>query len=211
MLIAKLHDLEPIGTNAHELPMVYAALANSDEELVESPYNVLADWNTLYDGNMLIMLPDTFGTEEYLKNMPDWAVNWKGFRLDSKDNFIGGDEFIDFWNSKGIDPQTKTVIHSDGLDVGTGDSSDIVEIYNRFNTKYNVGFGWGTKATNDFKGCSSVDFSPISLVCKVKEVNGRPCVKLSDNPAKATGPASEITRYTTAFNMPIMEGKITDV
>ena len=31
--MAYKHDLEAIGTNAHELPMAMAALANSDEEL----------------------------------------------------------------------------------------------------------------------------------------------------------------------------------
>jgi nicotinate phosphoribosyltransferase len=43
-LIAMRREVEAIGTNAHELPMVYAALANSDAELAQSPYRVLADW-----------------------------------------------------------------------------------------------------------------------------------------------------------------------
>ncbi len=34
--MAYAHDLEAIGTNAHELPMALAALANSDEELRQS-------------------------------------------------------------------------------------------------------------------------------------------------------------------------------
>ena len=36
-LIAKNRDLEAIGTNAHELPMVYAALAETDEGLARAP------------------------------------------------------------------------------------------------------------------------------------------------------------------------------
>ena len=40
---------------------------------------------------------------------------------------------------------------------------------------------------------------PISLVCKVSEANGRPAVKLSDNPLKATGDAKEIARYLKVF------------
>jgi hypothetical protein len=35
--IAMRRDLEAIGTNAHELPMVYAALAESDEDLPPRP------------------------------------------------------------------------------------------------------------------------------------------------------------------------------
>ena len=49
--------LEAIGTNAHELPMVYAALANSDDELAQAPYVVLDDWAKLYQGNLLVLLP----------------------------------------------------------------------------------------------------------------------------------------------------------
>ncbi len=40
---------------------------------------------------------------------------------------------------------------------------------------------------------------PISLVCKITSVNGRPAVKLSDNLAKATGPKAEIERYVKVF------------
>ncbi len=43
------------------------------------------------------------------------------------------------------------------------------------------------------------EFAPINLVCKVAEVEGRPAVKLSDNPAKATGPAEEVAHYRSVF------------
>jgi nicotinate phosphoribosyltransferase len=63
-------DLEAIGTNAHELPMVYAALAETDAELAEAPYRVLADWHEEHSGNLRIILPDTFGTEGFLPARP---------------------------------------------------------------------------------------------------------------------------------------------
>src|SRR4051794_24701342 len=44
-------DLEALGTNAHELPMVAAALSGPDKELANAPYKVLRDWNRLYVGN----------------------------------------------------------------------------------------------------------------------------------------------------------------
>ena len=62
-LIAMRRDLEAIGTNAHELPMVYAALADDDEVLAEAPYRVLENWHADYDGNLRIILPDTYGTK----------------------------------------------------------------------------------------------------------------------------------------------------
>ncbi len=81
-LIAKNRDLEAIGTNAHELPMVYSALADSDEELSQAPYRVLADWQEEHDGNLRIILPDTYGTDQFLKNAPDWLAGWTGIRID---------------------------------------------------------------------------------------------------------------------------------
>ena len=65
-----------------------------------------------------------------------------------------------------------------------------------------MSFGWGTNLTNDFIGCppdGSVDLDPISIVCKVTSVDGRPAVKLSDNPEKATGSPAEIQRYLRVF------------
>ena len=65
-----------------------------------------------------------------------------------------------------------------------------------------MSFGWGTNLTNDFAGCApndSSDFLPISIVCKVSDANGRPAVKLSDNPQKATGEPAEVERYLKFF------------
>ncbi len=62
--------------------------------------------------------------------------------------------------------------------------------------------GWGTLLTNDFRGCNpnaGGGFDPISLICKVSNVEGRPAVKLSDNYSKALGPPSEIERYRRVF------------
>jgi nicotinate phosphoribosyltransferase len=84
-LIAMRRDIEAIGTNAHELPMVYAALAGTDAELAQAPYQVLADWHEEHDGNLRVILPDTYGTEGFLRNAPDWLASWTGIRIDSGD------------------------------------------------------------------------------------------------------------------------------
>ena len=66
-----------------------------------------------------------------------------------------------------------------------------------------LSFGWGTNLTNDFTGCApaGVDgqLKAISLVCKVVEADGRPAVKLSDNPNQALGPPDEVERYRRVF------------
>jgi nicotinate phosphoribosyltransferase len=65
-----------------------------------------------------------------------------------------------------------------------------------------VSFGWGTMLTNDFRGLVGGDaLAPFSLVCKAVSANGRPTVKLSDNPAKAMGPKDEIERYKRVFGV----------
>ena len=65
--LAHKHDLEAIGTNAHEIPMVLAALAPDDAALKASQYRVLELWQKTYEGELLIMLPDTFGTTQFLE------------------------------------------------------------------------------------------------------------------------------------------------
>ena len=195
--IAMRREVEAIGTNAHELPMVYAALAEDDAALAEAPYEVLSDWHDEHDGNLRIILPDTYGTKGFLENAPDWLAGWTGIRIDSGDPAEGARIAIDWWRSRGEDPKTKRVIFSDGLDV-----QKIQELHRQFADKVNVSFGWGTLLTNDFRGLVKDDaLAPFSLVCKAVSANGRPTVKLSDNPRKAMGPAEEIARYKRVFGV----------
>jgi nicotinate phosphoribosyltransferase len=196
-LIAMRRDLEAIGTNAHELQMVYAASTTTDRALAASPYKVLSDWQEDYEGNLRIILPDTFGTRGFLENAPDWVTNWTGIRIDSGDPIASCEMAIDWWKRRGQDPRTKLAIFSDGLDV-----EEIERISRHFQGRIRAGFGWGTLLTNDFRGFDSQGhLSPFSIVCKVVSVNGRPAVKLSDNPSKAIGPLSEIERYRRVFSV----------
>lgn len=196
-LIAKNRDLEAIGTNAHELPMVYAALAETDAELAQSPYQVLADWQDEHDGNLRVILPDTYGTQGFLDQAPDWLAGWTGIRIDSGDPAAGAETAINWWLSRGEDPTKKMVIFSDGLDV-----DKIEELQRQFSGRVKPSFGWGTLLTNDFRGLTqNGELTPFSLVCKAVEANGRPTVKLSDNPNKAMGPADQIARYKRVFDV----------
>lgn len=206
--LAFKHDLEAIGTNAHELPMAMAALASqgSDDDLRASQYHVLELWRQSYNNELLILLPDTFGTTQFLQNAPSWVARWTGIRIDSKDPFIAGDEYIAWLLQQGpndsIDPRTKRLIASDGLD-----ASNIVDLHRYFHHRIRFSAGWGTLLTNDFRACHPRDedtFDPISIVCKLTSADGIPTVKLSDNPAKSTGPADLIARYRRVFNSPAL-------
>jgi nicotinate phosphoribosyltransferase len=222
--LAHKHDLEAIGTNAHEIPMVVAALAADDESLKASQYHVLEMWQRTYDGELRIMLPDTFGTTQFLQGAPEWAADWTGQRIDSKSPYAAGDEYIAWLKARGRDPGGKLIIASDALDV-----DDILGLHAYFGgvlvngttaadfrtaadfidrrkwvsgRRIRFSAGWGTLLTNDFRGCDpqgGSGFDPISLICKVSSADGRPAVKLSDNYAKALGPLSEVERYRRVF------------
>jgi nicotinate phosphoribosyltransferase len=199
VLLAMDNDLEAIGTNAHELPMVLAALATDDAGVADAPYQVLRDWRRHYDGRLLIILPDAFGTAAFLRDAPAWAADWTGFRPDSAPPIAGGEQIIRWWQAHGRDPKDKLLIFSDGMDIDT-----IEATYRHFHGRVRMSFGWGTNLTNDFRGCmpgGSTALDPLSLVVKVTEANGRPAVKLSDNLAKATGTPSEIARYLRIFGV----------
>lgn len=196
-LIAMRREVEAIGTNAHELPMVYAALAEDDEALARAPYEVLSDWHDEHEGNLRMILPDTYGTKGFLDRAPDWLAGWTGIRIDSGDPAAGAEVAIEWWKSRGEDPTKKLVIFSDGLDV-----EKIVELNDQFRGRVRPSFGWGTLLTNDFRGLVPGDrLAPFSLVCKAVSANGRPTVKLSDNPQKAMGPEEEIARYKRVFGV----------
>jgi nicotinate phosphoribosyltransferase len=222
--LAYKHDLEAIGTNAHELPMAMAAMARSDEELKASQYRMLELWQSTYQRELLIMLPDTFGTTQFLADAPDWVTDWTGQRMDSKSPYVAGDEYIEWLKKRGRDPEKKFIIASDGLDVDRilglhayfageilgrrspeefHDASDFLDP-DKWIAKRRIRFssGWGTLLTNDFRNCDpdgSSGFDPISLVCKLTDANGRPAVKLSDNYSKAMGLPREVERYRRVF------------
>ena len=140
------------------------------------------------------------------------------------DALLSIDEYIEWLKARGREAQDKLIIASDALDV-----DDILGLHAYFGGALQAGTtpanfrdaadfrdqrkwipgrrirfsaGWGTLLTNDFRGCDpsgGTGFDPISLICKVSTVEGRPAVKLSDNYAKALGPPSEIERYRRVF------------
>ena len=174
--LAYKHDLEAMGTNGHELPMALAAMANDDQELRASQYRLLELWQQTYQGELLILLPDTFGTTQFLDHAPDWVADWTGQRVDSKDPYMAGDEYIAWLNLRGRDARRKRLIASDALDVkqilglhayfgGTilngaapadfDRASDFLD-ESKWVPERRIRFsaGWGTYLTNDFRNCN---------------------------------------------------------
>lgn len=198
VLLSMNNDLEACGTNAHELPMVSAAIADNEAAIVEAPYKIMQQWQNCYDGNLLVALPDVFGTEAFLHNAPDFVKTWRGFRPDSEPPIKAGERLIRWWKQNKQNPKEKLIVFSDALD-----ADSIIKTYEHFYGKVQMSFGWGTNLTNDFLNCNPnlhFNLNPISIVCKVTTANGKSAVKLSDNLEKATGNPETIQRYINIFN-----------
>jgi len=187
--LANKHNTKAIGTSAHELPMVVTAIQDNENSMRETPIKIAEEWFEEYGKPLSILLPDTYGTAYFLKNMPtELAINCKGFRIDSKPPIEGGEQLTAFYKKQGINTKTHILLPSDGLVV-----QKMIDFKLRFQNEAIVAFGWGTNKSND------IGFDPISIVVKPISANGNPTVKLSDNIQKAIGPQTEIERYARIF------------
>ena len=190
VLLAKNCNLKPVGTMAHELPMVCAGL--NDESLYTLKHShdkILSQWYFMYKEDLSIVLTDTFGSDFFFKDFTkEKARKWKGLRQDSGDPIEFGHKAIKFYKDNGINPKTKVIIFSDGLNI-----NKIYEIEKEFKGKIQTVYGWGTNLTND------VGAEPLSIVVKATSANGKPLVKLSDNLNKSLGKPKIIEKYKRAF------------
>lgn len=188
--LANTLDLKAIGTFAHEMPMVYAGLADSRGEDIRASHNTfLQDWEELYGEDLSTALTDTFGSNFFFEDFTkEQAETWKGLRHDSGDPVDFAERAIAFYEHHGVDPITKTIVFSDGLDIQT-----IVKLHNHFKGRINVVFGWGTTLTND------LGIKPLNIVMKATKVNNTDTVKLSDDEGKHTGPLEKVARYKHIF------------
>ena len=186
--LAMKYHLRPIGTMAHECFMFQAAIHSPKE----ANYEVMEQWVKVYDGNLGTVLTDTYTVDVFLRNFSmKLAKLYDGVRHDSGDPKVFGDKIIDKYKSYGIDPKSKTIVFSDGLDFQTA-----AEIKEYFAGRIKVTFGIGTNLTCDLPG-----IRPMNIVMKLKEcrINERQpiygCVKLSDVPGKAIGNPKDIENY----------------
>lgn len=186
--LAMKYNIKPIGTMAHECFMFQAAVHTPKE----ANYEVMERWVEVYDGNLGTVLTDTYTVDAFLRNFSmKLAKLYDGVRHDSGDPKVFGDRIIRKYESYGIDPRSKTIVFSDGLDFQT--AADIKEY---FAGRIKVTFGIGTNLTCDITGVQ-----PMNIVMKLKECRINPrqpiygCVKLSDVASKAIGKPEDIANY----------------
>lgn len=183
LYFAKKYNLKPIGTMAHEWLQAGQALG---PRLVDSQKFMLETWVQEYRGDLGIALTDVIGVDAFIKDFDLYfAKLYDGVRHDSGDPISFGEKIIEMYKNLRIDPMTKTIVFSDGLEFGKA-----IYISNHFKDKINVSFGIGTNLTCDLYGVT-----PLKIVMKMTKCNGQPVAKISDNPGKEMCEDEEYINY----------------
>lgn len=170
---AKEFGIKPIGTMAHEFIVGESALRG----VRYANKYAMEDWTRIYRGDLGIVLTDTFGLNGFLKDFDrGFACMFDGVRHDSGCPYKFTDKIVEAYKNRKIDPNTKTIVFSDGLNVDKA-----VDINKYCDGKIKRSFGIGTDFTND------VGVKPLNMVIKLYTVNGIPVAKLSDVDGKETG------------------------
>jgi nicotinate phosphoribosyltransferase len=171
VLLARDLALVPIGTMAHEYLQSYQALG---VRLRDHQKAALEDWVQEYRGDLGVALTDVVGMDAFLADFDLYfAKLFDGLRHDSGDPVWWGEKALAHYARLRIDPHTKRLVFSDGLDVPRA-----IELYKHFGNRTQLGFGIGTSLSND------VGLEPLNIVMKLTQCNGQPVAKLSDSPGK---------------------------
>jgi len=138
----------------------------------------MQNWTKVYNTELGIYLPDCITTDMFLQNFNRrFAMLFSGLRHDSSDPIEFADKIINHYKKLDIDPMSKFIIFSDGLNVERA-----IDIAKYCEGKIKYSFGIGTSFTN-----SIPDSSPLNMVIKLWSCNGFPVVKLSDVEGKENG------------------------
>ena len=171
VLAAMRLGLTPLGTMAHEYLQACQSLG---PRLRDSQVFGFEMWAKEYRGDLGIALSDVYGIGAFLRDFDLYFCKlFDGARHDSGDPFAWGERVIEHYRNLRVDPRTKTLIFSDGLNVPR-----IIELYERFRGRCQLAFGIGTNLTND------LGYEPLQVVIKLVRCNGQPVAKLSDTPGK---------------------------
>jgi nicotinate phosphoribosyltransferase len=168
---ARKFGLVPIGTTAHEYMQSFQAFGVRLRDFQKA---ALEAWVQEYRGDLGIALTDVVGMDAFLNDFDLYfAKLFDGLRHDSGDPVVWGEKAIAHYQALRIDPRSKRLVFSDGLDFDTAFS-----LYRHFADRIMVGFGIGTWLTND------VAMKPLNIVMKLIRCNGQSVAKLSDSPGK---------------------------
>ncbi|MBN2993229.1 nicotinate phosphoribosyltransferase, partial [Pseudomonas cedrina subsp. fulgida] len=186
-------DLPLIGTMAHQWLMVHQQLGR----LRESQNAALENWVHEYRGRLGMALTDCISTDFFLKDFDLYfAKLYDGLRQDSGDPIVWADKVLARYKELGIDPMTKDLMFSDGLNF-----EKCLPILRHIRGKARFGFGMGTSLACDVEGVE-----PLSIVMKLVRVHGEPVVKFSDDPIKNVCEDPSFLQYAAqVFNVGSVE------
>ncbi|WP_199073466.1 MULTISPECIES: nicotinate phosphoribosyltransferase [unclassified Erwinia] len=192
--LARQLQLAPVGTQAHEW---FQAHQQISPVLANSQRAALASWLAEYPDQLGIALTDCITMDAFLRDFGlEYASQYQGLRHDSGDPIEWGKKAIAHYRSLGIDPQSKTLVFSDNLDLNKA-----LDLYRHFGQHANVIFGIGTRLT-----CDIPMVKPLNIVIKLVECNGKPVAKLSDSPGKTICHDKAFVRALhKAFNLPLVK------
>lgn len=196
--LANTMNLRPVGTFAHEMPMVYAGIADAESGDIRASHNhMLRDWETQYGPELLTALSDTFTTDFFFEDFDKGqAQRWNGLRHDSGDPLKFAEKTINFYRQHDIDPRIKTIMFSDALDVNKV-ATIHAAVKGRINDRYGIGTNW----TNNL-GLKALNVVMKATHVQLPDGSEADTVKLSDTPGKHTGPEALVRRYgETIFNL----------
>ncbi len=168
---AMKHGVLPLGTMAHEYLQACQGLG---PRLRDSQIFALETWAKEYRGDLGIALSDVYGMTAFLRDFDMYFCKlFDGARHDSGDPFDWGERMIAHYEKNRVDPRTKSLIFSDGLNFQRA-----IELSRRFAGRCKTAFGIGTNLTND------LGYEPLQIVMKMIRCNGQPVAKVSDAPEK---------------------------
>ncbi|HET6555076.1 MAG TPA: nicotinate phosphoribosyltransferase [Dyella sp.] len=163
--------LTPLGTLAHEYLQAHQALG---PRLRDSQVAALETWAREYRGDLGIALSDVYGLSAFLRDFDMYFCKlFDGTRHDSGDPFAWGERVLAHYRANRVDPRTKVLVFSDGLDI-----PKVMRLYKHFHGRCQLAFGVGTNLTND------VGPEALQIVIKMIRCNGQPVAKISDTPGK---------------------------
>lgn len=178
--LAMKYGCVPLGTMSHQL----ISFEENVSGVFECNFNVMKKFSDVYDGDNGIYLYDCFGDKVFFSNLSKrMAMMYKGLRVDSGDEFEQTEKIIDKYRSLGIDPATKQVVYSNGLDIDKA-----IEIHRFCNGRVQDSYGVGTFLTCDVQGAE-----PMNIVVKLtrgritEKREWQDCVKLSCDLGKTLG------------------------
>lgn len=169
--LAKKLGLTPIGTMAHEYLQAYQSFGFRLRDFQKA---ALEGWVQEFRGDLGVALTDVVGMDAFLRDFDLYfAKLFDGLRHDSGDPVVWGEKAIAHYRSLRIDPLSKRLVFSDGLNIPRA-----LELYRHFRGRIHTSYGIGTDLSND------VPHKPLNIVMKMTVCNGQPVAKLSDSPGK---------------------------